>query len=294
MNIIETNLQFGTLTARKSTTRAILHHAEAKTCSAADIHNWHKQRGWSGMGYHFLVRKDGTIERGRPEHTHGAHATGSNYDSIGICFEGSFMTETMSQTQIRAGQELLAYLKKKYSFTKVQKHKDVQATNCPGTNFPFEEIVGNTSVPETKPEQKPAENKNMNPIIRDGQVHARNFAAQGLSADGIRGPKTKQASVKVLQQGMNKDYKSGLELDGLWGQKSEAALKWHYVRMGEKQYMVTALEILLMLHGYNPNGVENPGYFGDGLEKAVKQYQEDHGLTVDGIAGYNTFKSLIA
>ena len=58
--------------------------------------------------------------------------------------------------------------------------------------------------------------------------------------------------------------------------------------------MVTALEILLMLNGYNPQGVECPGNFGGGLEAAVRQYQKEYGLNVDGIAGRNTFKSLIA
>ena len=57
--------------------------------------------------------------------------------------------------------------------------------------------------------------------------------------------------------------------------------------------MVTAVEILLMLRGYNPNGVECPGIFGSGLEAAVRQYQKDAGLKVDGIAGKNTIKSLM-
>ena len=92
---------------------------------------------------------------------------------------------------------------------------------------------------------------------------------------------------------MNLDYKAGLSVDGIWGPKSDAALKNHTVRKGETQYMVTALEILLMLRGYNPKGVESPGTFGSGCEAAVRQYQSAHGLTVDGIAGYNTFKSLI-
>lgn len=151
---------------------------------------------------------------------------------------------------------------------------------------------GNNQKPTPKPDPKPE--GNLNKIIRDGQIHARNFAAPGLGTDGIRGPKTKAAGIKVLQQGMNQDYGSGLVLDGIWGTKSEAALKGHTVRRGETQYMVTALQILLMLKGYFCNGVENPGHFGAGLEAAVRQYQADHGLTVDGIAGYNTFKSLIS
>lgn len=144
MNIIETNLSFGSLSIRSKTTRLILHHAAAKSCGAATIHQWHLNNGWSGIGYHFVVRKNGTIERGRPENTVGAHASGANSDSIGICFEGDFMSETMTDTQKSAGKELVAYLKKKYGISKVQKHSDVCSTDCPGTNFPFAEIAGAT------------------------------------------------------------------------------------------------------------------------------------------------------
>lgn len=147
------------------------------------------------------------------------------------------------------------------------------------------------SLPETKPETP---STSVNQIVKDGQIHTRNFAAPGLNADGIRGANTIKAGIKVLQQGMNLDYGAGLALDGIWGSKSEAALGNHTVRRGERQYMVTALQILLMLKGYYPNGVENPGHFGAGCEKAVRQYQKDHGIGVDGVAGYKTFKSLIS
>ena len=140
---------------------------------------------------------------------------------------------------------------------------------------------------------KPNGNTGTNPIIRDGQIHARNFASPGLVADGIRGANTKRAGIRALQQAMNLDYHAGLALDGIWGTKSERALGRHTVRRGETQYMVTALQILLMLKGYNPSGLENPGIFGAGTEAAVRKYQADHRITVDGIAGYNTFKSLI-
>ncbi len=46
---------------RNKTNRIILHQAQAKTCSVEDIHQWHLKKDWSGIGYHFLVRKDGTI-----------------------------------------------------------------------------------------------------------------------------------------------------------------------------------------------------------------------------------------
>ena len=145
------------------------------------------------------------------------------------------------------------------------------------------------ALPDTKPETP---STSVNQIVKDGQIHARNFAASGLSADGIRGANTIKAGIKVLQQAMNLDYGAGLALDGKWGKKSESALGKHTVRRGEKQYMVTALQILLMLKGYYCNGVD--GHFGAGCEKAVRQYQTDHGIGVDGVAGYKTFKSLIS
>lgn len=134
---------------------------------------------------------------------------------------------------------------------------------------------------------------NGNDIIRIGQAHANNFVGAGLELDGIRGYKTVKGAKKVLQHAINLDYNAGLAIDGDWGPKSSKALGSHYVKRYETQYMVTALEILLMLKGYDPQGVECPGVFGSGLEACVKQYQRDHNLKVDGIAGKNTFKSLI-
>lgn len=131
-------------------------------------------------------------------------------------------------------------------------------------------------------------------IVKSGQIHCNNFCNAGLTIDGDRGPNTKIGGIKALQQAMNLDYKAGLSVDGIWGQKSDAALTGHNVWIGETQYMVTALQILLMLRGYDPKGVESPGSFGEGCLTALKSYQKAAGLSADGVAGYNTFKSLIA
>ena len=130
-------------------------------------------------------------------------------------------------------------------------------------------------------------------VVHAGQIHANNFCGAGISADGIRGSRTKKAGIKVLQQALNLDYQAGLSVDGIWGPKSRQALGSHYVRRGERQYLVTAAEILLMLKDYTVNGVESPGIFGSGLEQAVKSYQKAQGLSVDGMAGSATFLSLI-
>ena len=170
MNIIETNLQFkGNMEVRKTTNIIVLHHAAASTCDVRTIHEWHLRRGFSGIGYHFLVRKNGTIERGRAENFVGAHVAGHNRGSIGICFEGNFETETMGEAQKNAGAELVEYLKKKYSINTVVRHKDLAATACPGKNFPFEEILQGVKTETKQPEQvEQKKQEGDNKLVEDG------------------------------------------------------------------------------------------------------------------------------
>lgn len=164
MNIIERTYSLnGGLSNRNTTNRIILHHAAVSNCSVDDVDRWHKNKGWTCIGYHFFVRKDGSIYRGRREEAIGAHAYGSNTDSIGICAEGNFENETMGDVQKQALKELVAYLKNKYGITKVQRHRDVNATACPGKNYPFEEIA-NATVKFT--ENKPIENKTEGYLVK--------------------------------------------------------------------------------------------------------------------------------
>ena len=150
------------------------------------------------------------------------------------------------------------------------------------------EINGKTAASAT-----PAATSSKKNIIKAGQMHANNFTGAGLAIDGVRGTLTKKAGIMAVQTALNLDFKAGLVVDGEWGPKSDAALKKHSVRLGSTRYLVTAVEILLMLKGYNPNGVECPGQFGSGCAAATGKYQTDHSLKADKIAGYNTIKSLI-
>ena len=111
MDIIETGLHFKGLRNRKSTRLIVLHHSASPDVPAAEIHAWHLARGWAGIGYHFVIRKNGSIERGRPLGAIGAHAgPGVNGYSIGICLCGDFMKEVPTGQQISALLELLAWL----------------------------------------------------------------------------------------------------------------------------------------------------------------------------------------
>jgi N-acetyl-anhydromuramyl-L-alanine amidase AmpD len=141
MNIIESNLQFkGNMTYGNVPIMIVGHHAESSHCTIEDIHQWHLNNGWAGCGYHFLVRKDGSVYRGRPENATGAHCPGANDKSIGVCAEGSYMTETMPDVQKQAIIDLCKYIISKYGIKQLYGHKELYSTDCPGTNYPLADI----------------------------------------------------------------------------------------------------------------------------------------------------------
>ena len=143
MNIIETNVEFTSLSKRIATNKGIFHNSGVTVLQSVEIiHNYHKNtNGWAGIGYHFYIKKDGSIYRGRPIDTIGAHAYGANADSIGICFEGNFNEEEMTDKQVEAGKWIVNYLRNLYPDISFCGHKDVCNTSCPGKNFKFDEIV---------------------------------------------------------------------------------------------------------------------------------------------------------
>lgn len=115
----------------------VIHHTGSKgDWSAAQIHGWHLDNGWSGVGYHFIIRKNGTIERGRPQWAIGSHAYGFNSRSIGIHLSGDFNAEMPTQAQINSCAALVKYLADYYRLTihggTVKGHCDLMATDCPG------------------------------------------------------------------------------------------------------------------------------------------------------------------
>ena len=284
MNIIETNLEFKDMSTRKSTERIILHHADAKSCSAKDIHRWHLSNGWAGAGYHFLVRKDGTIYRLRPEDKVGAHAYGSNYNSLGICFEGDYMQEDMLEAQKAAGKELVAYLKNKYNIKTVQAHRDVCATSCPGDKFPFNEISNSEANNEVIPQlQKDTQKGNVARI----QSTLNERYGLNISVDNIYGNETKKALVKGLQTELNKQFGSKLAVDGIFGTNTYNACI--NVRKGAEGNITYLIQAMLVCHSFNINA---DGIFGPATENAVKEFQSRNGLSADGIVGKNTFNKL--
>lgn len=133
----------------------------------------------------------------------------------------------------------------------------------------FSKIYGYVFVPfDEEPSPQPVSG---DPIVKAGQEASIRFTGVSIACDGLRGQETRRQAVRVLQKAINLDYNKKLSLDGVIGVKTRTALGTHYVKYGEKQYMVTAAEILLMMLGRDPHGVEYPGIFGSGLQAAANK-----------------------
>lgn len=103
---------------------------------ASTIKKWHTDRGWSDIGYHYVVRRNGEIEKGRPDERIGAHAKGANSKSLGVVWVG---TNNPSPEQEKSLFSLIHYLMGKYNvkIENVLGHKEAVATSksCPNLNM---------------------------------------------------------------------------------------------------------------------------------------------------------------
>lgn len=280
MYIIETNLKFHSMTKRSSTERIFLHHSACSSCTAEQIHQWHLNNGWEGAGYHFLVRKDGQIYRLRPEAFVGAHAYGSNYNSIGICAEGNFENESMPEAQKNSLIELVSYLKGKYGISKVLKHSDVNNTACPGKNYPFNEIVNG----------KVEERNEVSGIIADIQSKLNSKYGYNIAIDNIYGVDTHKHMVMALQTEFNKQLGSKLVIDGIFGSATKRACP--VLKNGMSGNITWLVQSMLLIKGYSVGNSSNDSIYGSGTISGVKSFQSKNGLVVDGLCGFNTFEKL--
>jgi N-acetyl-anhydromuramyl-L-alanine amidase AmpD len=146
VKIIDSNLVFSPgrvekrMLARRFTQRLAIHHTASGDVSAETVHGWHRNRGWMGIGYHYLVRQSGVIERGRAEELRGIHAPAANANSIAIALAGNFELLPPTVAQMEALVWLIRDIRSRHGDLPLIGHKDVQATSCPGRLFPWEEL----------------------------------------------------------------------------------------------------------------------------------------------------------
>lgn len=101
-----------------------------------DVRRWHRERGFSDIGYHYLILVDGTVEAGRPLSAIGAHCKGHNAHSIGICYVGGLNdkgkpADTRTPAQCEAMRTLLTSLKHRFPDATIHGHRDFATKACP-------------------------------------------------------------------------------------------------------------------------------------------------------------------
>ncbi len=125
---------------KRNITEIIVHCSatpEGRAVSAAEIDKWHRERGFSRIGYHYVIGLDGSVEKGRKEDMIGAHCTGHNTQSIGVCYigglakNGKTSKDTRTPEQKQSLLQLLKELKQAYPGARIHGHREFAAKDCP-------------------------------------------------------------------------------------------------------------------------------------------------------------------
>ena len=107
--------------------------ADTSHHTAQIMESWHLAKGWEGLGYHYVIHKDGAVWLGRPEHYHAAHTSGHNTDSIGICLAGNFDATLPTKEQTDSLRTLLKDILNRHpSIKDVFPHRKFSNKTCYG------------------------------------------------------------------------------------------------------------------------------------------------------------------
>ncbi len=110
---------------------------EGKDFTVSDIDRWHRERGFNGIGYHYVVYRDGSYYRGRHIERAGAHCLGHNARSIGICYvggcaaDGHTPKDTRTEAQKKTLLTLLRAMRERYPKARICGHRDFANKACP-------------------------------------------------------------------------------------------------------------------------------------------------------------------
>lgn len=106
-------------------------------CTVEDIRRWHKQQGWSDIGYHYVVYRDGSVHEGRNVNIVGAHCLGHNTYSIGVAYvggvarDGKTPADTRTVAQAEGLEKLMVELRRMYPQAQIYGHRDFARKACP-------------------------------------------------------------------------------------------------------------------------------------------------------------------
>ena len=120
---------------REVTEKIVIHCADTTAemnVGVKEIDLWHRERGFEMIGYHYVIRKDGTVEVGRALEAVGAHCRGCNWTSVGICWIGGYGgVDDRTEAQVIALEVLVMELKDIYPEATVHGHNEFSTKTCP-------------------------------------------------------------------------------------------------------------------------------------------------------------------
>jgi N-acetyl-anhydromuramyl-L-alanine amidase AmpD len=126
-------------TTRRKIDKIILHCSATpprRDIGVEDIRRWHRARGWTDIGYHYVIRRDGTLETGREEGKIGAHVRGFNHGSLGVCLVGGLSAEAQplynfTDAQMVRARALVRDLTSRHAGATVHGHNEFADKACP-------------------------------------------------------------------------------------------------------------------------------------------------------------------
>lgn len=206
----------------------VIHHSvTSHDATPDDIALLHKARGWGGIGYHFVITKDGTVYYVGDISTGRANVADRNHEVIGIVMVGDFTKHLPSDEQIRSAHDLVKYfltetpsLPTLKNWSQLVGHKDLGATACPGSSWPNDmrqriidrRVYSPQPTPEPQPQPQPQPEPtpsvitDENAVIRIGKLGDTEYGDKKLS------------EVRILIN--NKDIKLKEEAEELNGFKA--------------------------------------------------------------------------
>ena len=289
----------------------VVHYVGAGSSSAGNAKNncIYFSRGDRQASAHYFIDDGGIWEYADPK-THYTWHCGDGHGKYGITNGNSIGIEVcqdgdrpFTQTEIRYLTQLVTYLMNQFGVpaSRVVRHYDASRKLCPlyyaKRSSEWEKLrKAITASSTTKPaaQTKPASTTTTSTkeLVKTGQRGLNSMLGAKLVIDGSRGAQTKKCEVMAVQLGLNRDYKCQLSVDGYYGAKSKACMSNKGVYKGKSGVLVRAVQCALYTHGYNPKGID--GHCGDGMSAAIKMFQKEHGLDVDGSCGAKTMLRLLS
>lgn len=207
-----------------------------------------------------------------------------------ILIEGGFMDSTIDIVKLRDNNVLknagigVALGVAKYANLKRKKSSSSSSGTTPS------KTTDNKTNTTTKPSTPSSSNSKVN-TIKNIQSNLNKLYKTGLKVDGIYGANTKRALVKGYQTELNRYYGTKLVVDGIWGRNTKNATRT--VSIGSKNNrLVWILQATLYCLGFDPKGID--GIFGANTQSALKRFQSSRKISSDGIAGKQTFEKLFS